>query len=41
MTEYEWNFGDCENAAGPIVTHVYSGLGTYIVSLMCEPPNSN
>ena len=33
ITEYEWNFGDGEYASGQTVTHAYTNLGIYIVTL--------
>jgi len=33
IIEYEWNFGDGKYATGQIVTHTYSGQGSYIVTL--------
>jgi PKD repeat protein len=33
MEEYRWDFGDGQNANGRIVTHTYTALGTYTVTL--------
>ncbi len=33
ITKHEWDFGDSENATGKIVTHNYTNLGTYTVTL--------
>jgi parallel beta-helix repeat protein len=33
IIKYEWNFGDGKYATGQIVTHTYSGPGSYIVTL--------
>ncbi len=30
---YEWNFGDGDTAAGPVVEHCFKGPGTYTVQL--------
>jgi PKD repeat protein len=33
ITSYSWEFGDGQGASGPIVSHKYTGVGTYVVVL--------